>query len=68
MVWRRAFLINPPTTIAAISAASWKAALAPVTSPYLYYVVIDKKGDTAFATTLEQQNANIALAKRNGAF
>jgi UPF0755 protein len=58
----------PPTPIAAVSAASLKAALAPATSPYLYYVVIDKKGDTAFATTLEQQNANIALAKRNGAF
>ncbi|HEV7524662.1 MAG TPA: endolytic transglycosylase MltG [Acidimicrobiia bacterium] len=57
----------PPTPIAAVSAASLKAALAPASSPYLYYVVIDKKGDTAFATTLEQQNANIALAKRNGA-
>jgi UPF0755 protein len=58
----------PPTPIAAVSAASLKAALAPATSPYLYYVVIDKQGHTAFATTLEQQNANIALAKRNGAF
>jgi cell division protein YceG involved in septum cleavage len=45
-----------------------KAALAPATSPYLYYVVIDKRGHTAFATTLQEQNANIALAKRNGAF
>ena len=51
-----------------MSAASLKAALAPATTPYLYYVVIDKKGDTAFATTLQQQNANIAIAKANGAF
>jgi UPF0755 protein len=58
----------PPTPIAAVSAASLKAALAPATSPYLYYVVIDKKGNTAFATTLEQQNANIAIAHNNGAF
>jgi UPF0755 protein len=58
----------PPTPIAAVSTASLKAALAPASSPYLYYVVIDKKGNTAFATTLEQQNANIALAKANGAF
>jgi UPF0755 protein len=58
----------PPTPIAAVSAASLKAALAPATSPYLYYVVIDKQGHTAFATTLNEQNANIALAKRNGAF
>jgi UPF0755 protein len=58
----------PPTPIAAVSTASLKAALAPAQSPYLYYVVIDKKGDTAFATTLQQQDANIALAKKNGAF
>ena len=30
--------------------------------------MIDKKGDTAFATTLEQQNANIAIAQKNGVF
>jgi UPF0755 protein len=58
----------PPTPIAAVSAASLQAALHPATTTYLYYVVIDKKGDTAFATTLEQQNANIAIAKQNGAF
>jgi UPF0755 protein len=58
----------PPTPIAAVSAASLKAALAPAQTPYLYYVVIDKKGNTAFATTAEQQNANIAIAKANGAF
>jgi UPF0755 protein len=58
----------PPTPIASVSTASLKAALAPATSPYLYYVVIDKKGNTAFATTLEQQNANIVQAKLNGAF
>jgi len=58
----------PPTPIAMVSAASLKAALQPADTPYLYYVVIDKRGDTAFATTLEQQNANIAIAKQNGAF
>lgn len=58
----------PPTPIAMVSAASLKAALAPASTQFLYYVVIDKKGDTAFATTLQQQNANIAIAKANGAF
>jgi UPF0755 protein len=58
----------PPTPIAAVSEASLTAALHPATTDYLYYVVIDKKGDTAFASTLEQQNANIAIAKANGAF
>jgi UPF0755 protein len=57
----------PPTPIAAVSGASLQAALHPATSQYLYYVVIDKKGNTAFATTLQQQNANIAIAKQNGA-
>jgi UPF0755 protein len=56
----------PPTPIAAVGAASLKAALAPANTPYLYYVVIDKKGDTAFATTLAGQNANIAIAHKNG--
>lgn len=58
----------PPTPIAAVSAASLKAAMEPASTPYLYYVVIDKLGNTAFATTLQQQNTNIALAKKNGAF
>jgi UPF0755 protein len=58
----------PPTPIAAVSSASLKAALSPAQSTYLYYVVIDKKGHTAFATTLQQHEANIALAKANGAF
>jgi UPF0755 protein len=57
----------PPTPIAAVSAASLKAALAPATTTFLYYVAIDKAGHTAFATTLQQQDANIAIAKKNGA-
>ena len=39
----------PPTPIDSPSAASIKAALAPAQTPYLYYVVIDKQGDSAFA-------------------
>jgi UPF0755 protein len=57
----------PPTPIAAVSAASLQAALHPAQTSYLYYVVIDKQGHTAFASTLEQQNQNIAIAKQNGA-
>jgi UPF0755 protein len=58
----------PPTPISEVSAASLKAALAPATTDFLYYVAIDKAGHTAFASTLQQQNANIAIAKKNGAF
>ena len=35
----------PPTPIAAISEASLRAALHPATTDYLFYVVIDKKGN-----------------------
>jgi UPF0755 protein len=56
----------PPTPIAAVSAASLRAALAPASTSYLYYVVIDKKGHTAFASTPEEQNHNIEIARQNG--
>ena len=56
----------PPTPIAAVSLASLQAALSPAQTPYLYYVVADKQGDHAFATTLDQQNQNIAKAKAAG--
>ncbi len=57
----------PPGPIAAPGAQALQAALHPTPGPWLYYVTIDKQGDEAFSTTLAQQNANIALAKRNGA-
>lgn len=57
----------PPTPIAAVSSASLKAALQPASTSYLYYVVIDKQGHTAFASTLEEQNHNIEIARQNGA-
>jgi UPF0755 protein len=57
----------PPTPIAAISEASLRAALHPATTDYLFYVVIDKQGNHAFATTLEQHQVNIEQARRNGA-
>jgi UPF0755 protein len=55
-----------PTPIAAVSEASLRAALNPASTTYLYYVVIDKQGDHAFASTLAEQNANIQRAKDNG--
>jgi peptidoglycan lytic transglycosylase G len=56
----------PPTPIAAVSQASLEAAMNPATTTYLYYVVIDKQGDHAFASTLAEQNANIQKARENG--
>jgi UPF0755 protein len=46
--------------------AALLAAINPTTANYLYFVVIDKKGTTAFADTLAQHEANIALAQKNG--
>ncbi len=56
----------PPTPIAAVSAASLEAALHPAQTTYLYYVVIDKQGHHAFASTLQQHEHNIQIAKQNG--
>jgi len=55
-----------PTPIAAVSEASLRAALNPASTTYLYYVVIDKQGDHAFASTLAEQNANIQRARAAG--
>src|SRR5262249_43411580 len=52
----------PPTPIRTVSALSIKAALNPASVPYLYYVS-DKNGKTYYATTLAEQEANIAKAR-----
>jgi UPF0755 protein len=56
----------PPTPIAAVSAASIKAALNPAQTDYLYYVVAGKDGHHAFASTLEQHQRNIDAARAAG--
>jgi UPF0755 protein len=56
----------PPTPIMTVSEASLRAALAPANVDYLYYVVIDKSGKHAFATTYQQHLANIAEARKKG--
>lgn len=56
----------PPTPIAAVSEASLRAALAPAQSDFLYYVVIDKAGNHAFARTLAEHEHNIQVARQAG--
>jgi len=56
----------PPTPIGSVSDASLRAALAPAQTDYLYYVLAGKDGHHAFASTLEQQNQNIAAARAAG--
>jgi UPF0755 protein len=55
-----------PTPINNPGEAALKGAMSPPTGPWLYFVAIDKQGHSAFATTLADQNKNIATAKRNG--
>jgi UPF0755 protein len=56
----------PPTPIGSVSDASLLAAMHPAQTDYLYYVLAGKDGHHAFASTYEQQQANIAAAQRAG--
>jgi UPF0755 protein len=55
----------PPTPIATVSQNAIQAALHPATVDYLYYVS-DKNGKTYYASTLADQERNIARAKAAG--
>jgi UPF0755 protein len=55
-----------PTPINNPGQAALQGAMSPPAGPWLYFVAIDKQGHSAFATTLAEQNKNIAIAKKNG--
>ena len=48
------------------SEAALKAAAAPTAGPWLFFVAVDKKGNSAFAVTNDEHNANIQKACKNG--
>ena len=56
----------PPTPIAAPGRASLEAAMNPTPGPWLFYVLIDEQGNHAFATELDEHNANVAIAREKG--
>lgn len=56
----------PPTPIASPGRASLQAVAAPADTDFLYYVLSDLDGSHAFATTLEEHNANVAEAREAG--
>jgi UPF0755 protein len=58
----------PPGPIANPGKAALDAAVLPAGGPWLYFVRIDKKGNSAFASTLADHEANIARSRKNGAF
>jgi UPF0755 protein len=62
------YLVNglPPTPIAAPGRASLEAAAAPDVTDFFFYVLSDLQGNHAFATTLEEHNANVAKARADG--
>ncbi|HEV8627435.1 MAG TPA: endolytic transglycosylase MltG [Acidimicrobiia bacterium] len=56
----------PPTPISAAGKASLEAMLHPTATTYLYYVLSDKNGKHAFATTPAEFEALKAEARRKG--
>jgi UPF0755 protein len=58
----------PPTPIAAAGSDAIAAALAPEPGPWLYFVRCRTDGTSCFTETFEEHNANVALARENGAF
>jgi UPF0755 protein len=56
----------PPTPISSVTAKSMQAGQNPAPEPYLYYVLIDKNGKHAFATTQEEHDRNAEEARKKG--
>ena len=56
----------PPTPISAVGRASLEAMLRPEQTSYLYYVLADKSGKHAFATTAGEFEALKAEARKKG--
>ncbi len=56
----------PPTPIGTVSMASLQAAVNPVQSDYLFYVLGDEDGSHVFAATYEEHQANVEAAKDAG--
>jgi UPF0755 protein len=55
-----------PTPINNPGKSALEAAALPPAGAWLYFVAIDKQGHSAFATTLDQHNKNIQVARKNG--
>jgi UPF0755 protein len=56
----------PPGPIDNPGKSALQAAMAPAAGPWLFFVVVDKNGNSAFATTDAQHQANIQKACSNG--
>jgi UPF0755 protein len=56
----------PPTPINSPGHAALMAALHPTPGPWLYFVTIDKAGNTAFETTKAQFDKDVQTSRANG--
>jgi UPF0755 protein len=56
----------PPTPISNVTVESLRAAQNPSPEPFLFYVLIDRNGKHAFATTEEEHNRNVEEARQKG--
>ncbi|CAM3178122.1 endolytic transglycosylase MltG [Stackebrandtia soli] len=56
----------PPGPINSPGKAAIEGALNPPTGTWLFFVAIDKEGNSEFASTLDEHNANVAEACSNG--
>jgi UPF0755 protein len=56
----------PPGPIDSPGKAALQAAISPPAGPWLYFVVIDKSGRSAFATTDAEHEKNKLKACQNG--
>jgi UPF0755 protein len=56
----------PPGPIGNPGEPALQAAINPTPGTWLFFVVIDKTGKSAFATTQAEHDRNIALARKNG--
>lgn len=56
----------PPTPIGTVSTASLEAAVHPIQSDYLFYVLGNEDGSHVFAVTYEEHQANVKAAKDAG--
>ncbi|WP_433272522.1 endolytic transglycosylase MltG [Pseudonocardia xinjiangensis] len=58
----------PPTPISAPGIDAIKAALTPAPGPWFFFVRCQTNGSSCFAATFAEHSANVAEARRNGAF
>ncbi len=58
----------PPTPIGAVGRAAIAAAVAPEPGPWFFFVRCRNDGTSCFAVTFAEHDANVRVARENGAF